>query len=59
MEEKPELSSLQQRALRILSEQYSIPVSELLKDPRFTNVMDSLDLVELVMEIEEELDPDA
>ena len=59
MEEKPELSSLQQRALRILSEQYNIPESKLLKDPRFINVMDSLDLVELVMEIEEELDPDA
>ena len=59
MDQDRGISSYKRLSLKILSDQYGIPESELLKRFNFSNVKDSLDLVELVMEIEEELEPDA
>jgi acyl carrier protein len=57
-EEKPTMSSVEERVVKIVAEQLGVNESEVSKGSSFVNDLgaDSLDTVELVMALEEEFD---
>ena len=57
--EDSNLSPVVRQLIRELSRESGISESTFLADPRFLRVHDSMEFIELVMEIEEEFGPDA